>query len=138
MTGAQYHAWADGCGANPYHVSEWTPAQRTSNEAFRRQKARDHFRWLARMTPRAWWDRQGLIDHVRADLRVAMAPAPVRDPYRACPCHRRPASALAPSPSIPAIPPEAVAEWVERQPFIREAMPPGVQAALAHLEGFRR
>ena len=101
MTPAQYDAWAAGCGADPYHPPVWTPAQRASYEAFCRQKATDHFRWLAAQGAAVWWPRASLIDHIRAQWREASARAPVRDRYRVCPCHPRVAHGLAPRPDAP-------------------------------------
>lgn len=94
LSGTQLHAWADGCGANPYHPDTWTPVQRQSFMDFKLQKFRDHCHWLARLAPRDWWPRAMLIDTLRRDALEALRPPPSQT-YQQCPCHRSRKDALA-------------------------------------------
>lgn len=91
-TPSGYARWAEARGLSPWHPETWPAADRTAFVAWKlaRFRAMAH-RWATDGTAAAYHATGAkalLIRTLRFDVELALAPAPTRNPWRLCPCHR--------------------------------------------------
>jgi hypothetical protein len=147
-----YASWSKSRGLNPFHPEDWSPEDRRAFEAGKLATFRAHWRWMREKGQidvyYATGGRRALIDDVRSELREAMRPAPVRNPWKQCPCHP-----LGGTPRLDELgypwwgrpsrgePEEQVTDaeldaWIAEAPFARASLPERTARCLAFVARF--
>lgn len=142
MIPSRYPEFCKALGVNPYHPNEWTADQRAAFSAWRlvRFRARWRFRRDSgdiALRYAAGQRAQVLLD-VRRDLAAALSPAPARNIYRICPCHRQRfvSSEITPTPEE-YVDDEDLAVWRAGDRMARMGLSKKLATALAYLDTFK-
>jgi len=146
-----YRAWATARGLDPFHPERWLEADR---RAFCAEKLRQfQVKWRGyrdagvAQVYHGQGAREALIRWVRDDVRAALAPAPVRNPWAQCPCHPAGGAPVYDEIGLPGWPdgvddraPLATEDerigFVAQAPLARGALAPRLTEALAYLDTF--
>ena len=87
-----YRAYCQIIGLNPFHPERWTDSERDVYARWRLDVFRATWHYYHTSGHgdliRQQHGRDALINHVKADLAEARRPM-IRNPWSACPCHRR-------------------------------------------------
>jgi len=147
-----YRSWAVARGLSPFHPEAWSAGERAAFRAERLRQFTAKWRFYRDAGIAAIYHGQGareaLIRWVRDDVRDALGPAPVRNPWADCPCHPAGGTPVYDEIGLPGWPegvderapvatPDATEAFVAAAPFERAPCSPGLAQALAYLDTFR-